>query len=153
MTWTLSELASVAEILGLLAIVPSLIFVGVQLVRGNREARATTTQLAVQSEMDIATALLDNASIWEKVVTGAPLAAGEETRKAIILFNLLMLETASRYQQFKSGYLEPESWEGRARILPSLVEAPIYDVWRNSHGGMNLPASFLKLLESLKSGA
>ena len=152
MTWTLSELASVAEILGLLAIVPSLIFVGVQLVRGNREARATTTQLAVQSEMNIATALLDNAGIWEKVVTGAPLAAGEETRKAIILFNLMMLETASRYQQFNSGYLEPESWEGRARILPSLVEFPIYYVWRNSPGGMNQTASFLNLLDSLKSG-
>ena len=55
MTWTLSELASVAEILGLLAIVPSLIFVGVQLVRGNREARATTTQLAVQSEPRMST--------------------------------------------------------------------------------------------------
>jgi len=153
MTWTLSELASVAEILGLLAIVPSLIFVGVQLVRGNREARATTNELAVQFEINIATALLDNASIWEKVVTGAPLAAGEETRKAIILFNLLMLETASRYQQFISGYLEPESWEGRARILPALVEYPIYDVWRNSLGGKNQTASFLKLLESLKSGA
>ncbi len=153
MTWTLSELASVAEIVGLLAIVPSLIFVGVQLVRGNREARATTTQLAVQSEMNTATALLDNAGIWEKVVTGAPLAAGEETRKAIILFNLMMLETASRYQQFNSGYLEPESWEGRARILPSLVEFPIYDVWRNSPGVMNQTASFLNFLDSLKSGA
>ena len=34
-----------------------------------------------------------------------PLAAGEETRKAINLFNVAMLESSNRYLQFRSGFL------------------------------------------------
>jgi len=52
MTWTLSELAAIAEIIGLIAIVPSLLFVGVQLARGNREFRAASTQAVLASERD-----------------------------------------------------------------------------------------------------
>jgi len=66
----------------------------------------------------MATAFLEHAATWEKVITGAPLDGGEETRKAIILLNIFMLDIESRYQQFKSGYLEPDSWEGAQENTP-----------------------------------
>ena len=147
----LSKLASVAEIVASVAVILSLIFVGLELSEGNRVTRASTTQLAVQSEIDMATAFLEYAHTWDMVIAGAPLNDGQETREAIILFNILMLDTESRYQQFKSGYLETSSWEGRRRILPSLVAYPIYDVWRDSPGGRNHSAEFLELLDSVSS--
>ena len=148
----LRKLASVAEIVASIAVILSLIFVGLQLSEGNRVTRATTYQLAVQSEIDMAIAFLDHASIWNMIITGEPIDDGEETRKAIILFNIFMLDTESRYQQFRSGYLEPASWEGRRKILPEVVEYPIYDVWRTSPGGRNHSARFLEFLDSLSSG-
>jgi hypothetical protein len=50
--------------------------------------RAATVQTVLKMEMDMVMAFVDHASTWEKVVTGEPLAEGEETRKAINLFNL-----------------------------------------------------------------
>lgn len=61
MLWTLSELALIAEILGLVAVVPSLIFVEVQLMRGNREARAATIQATMDSDLRLSSAFADHA--------------------------------------------------------------------------------------------
>ena len=47
----LADWASIAEILGAVAIVISLVFVGFQINDGNRETRAATTQAILDSEM------------------------------------------------------------------------------------------------------
>lgn len=109
-------------------VIVSLIFVGFQLSEANRETRATNTLLALSSEMDLTMAFVNNAAVWDKVVAGAPLAPGEEMRKGIVLFNLLMLESANRFRQLNAGYLDPELWEARKRILPILVKYPICEV-------------------------
>jgi len=74
MTWALADIAAVAEILGLIAVVPSLIFVGVQLARSNREARAATIQATMDSDREVSATFAEHAETWDKVVNGAPLA-------------------------------------------------------------------------------
>ena len=148
----LPELASIAEIVASIGVILSLIFVGLQLNEGNRETRAATNQLVIQTEMDMVTVFIDNAKTWEKVVTGAPLADGEETRRGINLFQMSMLETANRYKQYNAGYLELESWEGSFKILPAITKLPIYKIWRESFGGQGQDRDFLELLDSLSSG-
>ena len=148
----LPELASIAEIVASIGVILSLIFVGLQLNEGNRETRAATSQLVIQSEMDMVTVFIDNSEIWDKVVTGAPLAVGEETRRGINLYQLAMLETANRYKQYNSGYLELESWEGSLKILPALTKLPIYEKWRESFGAQGQDSDFLELLDSLSAG-
>lgn len=149
MTWTLSELAAVAEILGLIAIVPSLIFVGVQLQRGNREARAASIQATMDADREISMAFADHAGTWNKVITGSPLAEGEEWRRGIVLFNVLMADSEGRFHQFKAGYLDAQSWEARHSTLRELSNLPIYKTWRNSPGGRSHAADFLEILDSL----
>ena len=153
MTWTLQELASIAEILGLIAIVPSLIFVGVQLGRGNREARAAAFQAAMKSEIDVSAILAEHAGTWDKVIKGAPLASGEELRKGMILFNVLMSDSEGRYHQFKAGYLHVQSWEARHSALAPMVILPIFEIWGSSPGGLSHSADFLKLLDGMVSKA
>lgn len=153
MTWTLQELASIAEILGLIAIVPSLIFVGVQLGRGNREARAAAFQAAMKSEIDVSAILAEHAGTWDKVIKGAPLASGEELRKGMILFNVLMSDSEGRFYQFKSGYLDVQSWEARHSALALMVILPIFEIWRSSPGRLSHSADFLKLLDGMVSKA
>ena len=149
MTWTLSELASIAEIVGLVAIVPSLIFVGVQLMRGNREARAATIQATMDSDLRLSSAFADHAGTWNKVITGEPLAIGEEMRRGIVLFNVLMADTEGRFQQYRSGYLDAQTWEARKATLPKFVRLPIFEVWRSSPGGASHSADYLELLDAL----
>jgi hypothetical protein len=147
-----SKLADIAEIVGSTAVVLSLIFVGIQLSIGNREARTATIQASLQSEMDMMNALVLHADTWDKVLTGEPLTAGGETRRGIILYNMLMTETEKEYFQFNSGLLTKQYWDGRIASLGPVLNLPIFDIWIKTPGGLNHSADFLALLDSLSQG-
>lgn len=149
MNWTLSELASIAEILGLIAIFPSLIFVGVQLARSSREARAATLQAAASSQLDLTSMFAQYASTWDKVLKGEALSDGEESRRGIVLYQSLMIDTENRFHQNKTGYLEDKSWKARELTLPHLISLPMFASWRGSLGGLNCSSDFLEVLDKL----
>ena len=142
MTRNLSDLASIAEILGAVAIVVSLIFVGFQINDGNREARAATTQASLDSEMFLISELLDNAGVWEKVITGAPIAEGEEKRTAILLVNMVMTMNENRFEQMNTGYLKSQPLN-----LSLIVRTDAWDTWRNSGGAVNRSREFLEYVD------
>ncbi len=148
----LSEVASIAEIIASIGVIATLLFVGLELNEGNRETRAATTQLVIKAEMDMVAVFIENTDIWHKVVTGAPIAEGGEMRKAINLFQMVMLETANRYAQYRSGYIEQASWEGTVSPLPAMVQLPIYEKWRASFGGQGTDPEFIALLDGFLSG-
>ena len=93
--------------------------------------------------------LIEHSATWDKVVTGAPLEPGEETRRAINLFQMGMLDSASRYRQFREGYLAQGVWDGQLATLPEMKKLPIYDQWRASFGGQSQDAEFLELMDRL----
>ena len=148
----LSEFASIAEIIASIGVILTLVFVGLELNEGNREARATTTQLVFNAEMDMVAVFIANSDTWEKVVTGAPVAEGAEMRRAINLYQLVMLETANRYAQFRSGYIDQNTWDGTVKTLPAVTKLPIFERWRESFGARGLDPAFLELLDGFSSG-
>ena len=149
MTWKLSDVASIAEIIAAIGVIFSLIFVGLQINEGNQETRAATTQAAADGEAFMLATMLNHSETWDKVVTGAPLESGAETRRAINLYSLLMVDTENRYHQFTSGFLYDSSWDGRLSILRGVVKLPIFEIWKESFGAKNHSAEFLDLLDSL----
>jgi hypothetical protein len=148
---TLDQISLIAEIIGTVVIILSLVFVGFQIREGSRQTRATAVQLAVQSEMGLATALAAHSDTREKIVTGAPLVSGEERRRGVILYNLVMLDSASRFKQFTSGYLESQLWDARVRMLAPFVQLPFFAVWRETLGAIGQPTDFLALVDRLSS--
>ena len=78
----LSDWASIAEIIAAVGVILSLIFVGLQINEGNQETRAATVQAAADGEAFVIATTLNHAGLWQKVITGAPLDRGEETRGA-----------------------------------------------------------------------
>ena len=122
MTIKLSEWASIAEILGAAAVVVSLLFVGFQISDGNRETRAATAQAALDSEMLFQAELLRYAATWEKVVKGVPLSDGEETRRGIVLYQMMQTLNENRYHQMKSTRCDRRRCHRCRRCFPiSLV--------------------------------
>ena len=97
--------------------------------------------------------MVNHSETWNKIVTGAPLESGAETRKGINLYNFLMVDTENRYHQFHSGFLDAPSWEGRLSILQPIVRLPIFKIWRESFGAKGHSAEFLELLDSLAEEA
>ena len=137
------------ETIGTLAVVLSLIFVGVEIRDGNREARAATVQATLSSELEMATMFTDNIAVWDKVVRGGALADGEESRMGVILFNQLMTTSENWLLQYNAGYLDAQMWESRLTILPLVIQLPIYEDWKTSIGSQSHSGEFLELLDEL----
>ena len=90
MKMKLTDLAFIAEIIAAIGVIFSLIFVGLQINEGNQETRAATIQAASDAEAFMIATIVNHSETWNKVVTGAPLESGAETRKGINLYNFLM---------------------------------------------------------------
>jgi hypothetical protein len=149
MKWKLSKVSSLAEIVAAFGVIISLVFVGMQVKDGNLETRAATIQAAAGAESFLNATFLSHADVWNKVATGAPFEDETEVRKAIILYNMLMIDTENRYHQFQSGFLDVGSWEGHRSNLQRSVKWPIFKIWRKSGGANGHSPEYLELLDSL----
>lgn len=72
-----------------------------------------------------------------------------------MLFNVFMIDSESRNQQYETGFLDPQSCQARFRTLPSIVRLPIFEEWRKSIGGLSHSADYLAMVDRLakqKSG-
>jgi hypothetical protein len=141
--------ANIAEIVGAILVVATLAFLILEIRHNTRALRATTIQAVMQSEMALASFLVDNAETWEKVLAGTPLEPGIEMRKGIITFNVYMLDTENRYHQHLAGLLDSKSREGRRNTLPEIVALPIFTEWRRSFGARSHAADFLALIDDV----
>ena len=147
----LGQFANIAEIIGVLLVLVTLVFLTLQIRQNTKALRSTTIQAVLDSEMEFGKILIDYAGTWNKVLNAEPLADGEELRRAIILFNLFMINSESRYQQHETGFLEPQSWAARLQTLPKILALPIFKEWRASIGGRSHAEDFLELLDKLAS--
>ena len=142
----LTDWAAIAEILGAIAVVISLLFVGLQLSDGNRETRAATTQASLGSEMFFQAELLRYADVWETVVLNGDTSDPVERRRAIVLFNMVMTMHDNRYQMGNAGYLEfAES------ALGWIALTDFYEIWRASPGAKSRSKEFLEIADSVRS--
>ena len=138
---SLQDWGAIGELLGGVAIIVSLLYVGLQIKHGNRETRANTLQATLDSEMSLQAEAMRYAGTWDKIVTGDHLADGEETRRAILLYNMMMTLYQNRYYQFKTGYLD------HPPFTEEVVTFPMYEIWRGSGGAKNRSAEFLEFLD------
>ena len=142
----LADWASVAEILGAIAIVISLYFVGSELSEGNREMRAATTQATLDSAMAFNVEILRYAEVWDKVLSNEVLTDDVNKRRAIVLFNMMLTVNENRYQMWKSGYLEYSE-----DSIKMMVALQIYETWRKSPGAAAHSREFLGFLDGMRS--
>jgi hypothetical protein len=61
----------------------------------------------------------------------------------------MMTENENRYRQFKSGYLDSQSWDSRLSNLAVIVKMPMFKKWRASLGGKGHTAEFLNVIDKL----
>jgi hypothetical protein len=143
------QLGAWGDFIGGIAVVAGLVFVGIQLLGANREARAATIQSSLHMQVLVDTELARHADTWEKVIAKSPIEEGSELRRAIILFNLIMTTMENRYHQFQVGYLDKSSWEASQRALSKTLATDIYTHWRGSAGAATHTMEFLDLLDDL----
>jgi len=146
----LQDLAAIAEIIGVITIVITFLFLGVQVRESNRATRASVSQAVADEEISYTTQLIRYADIWEKVVTQQEIDDPVERRRAIQLFSLLMIEVENRYTQHKLGYMSNDDWLSRETATRIMVNLSIYDDWRYVPGYFTRSGEFREYLETLR---
>ena len=125
----------------------SLIFVGVEIRDGNREARAATTQAYLDAEMVFQAALIDHSGAWQQVIVSGDMSDPVATQQATALFNMAMTLENNRFSAARAGYLEYSDG-----TLKRAVAFPFYDIWRGSVGAAGRSPEFLELTDRLRQG-
>lgn len=143
MDW--DAIGAIGEIVGAGAVVLSLVYLATQIRSQSSEARATTTQAALDAEMVFQTTLIRHADVWEEVVMGGDTSDGIRTRRAIAMYNMVMTLMDNQFRMSKAGYLEFS--DGGLRQMAML---PFYDVWRPSTGAASRSPEFLEYLETMR---
>jgi len=150
----LQEYALVAEIIGGVAIVASLIFVGIQINQSNK--------LAVASAMDASNARTDSISrlaieydipnINLKLRNNQELSGNERSRlRLFIETRLRHYETT--YFQFLLDLVDEEQWDSNYDGLHSLVSSPAFNIvfpnWHEGDGTTQFGSSFVEIVNEI----
>ncbi len=138
----------IAELIAVVAIVASLLFVGLQLKQSQQIALATQYQARTQAiqgliETQMEIGQVTNAPGWRDAVSNGVLAF--DINEA----HWLWLAFDNHYFQYQSGFLEESAWQAQLRNVQNLYsECPIRLVYDWRKNGMR--SEFVELVESIE---
>ena len=146
----LQTLAAIAEITGVIMIVITLLFLGLQIRQANKATVATLFQSIADSEIAISAQFVRYSEVWDKVLTNKPFGDSIEQRRTIIMMNLYMTHTENRFRQHKLGYLDSDTWESSREAIRIIANLEIYEPWSHAPGYFNRTLEFRNFLDSLR---
>ena len=142
MNW--DAIGAVGEIIGAIAVVGSLIFVGVQLRLNTREMKlSSTNELMAQLEAKLS-AVAENEEMASLLFRGVPdpeSLEGLDYYRFTIICQSTYFYMARAHYQFRAGTIEPEMWETLHSQLTNIMNAPGMKTYWENHG-WNFPANF-----------
>jgi hypothetical protein len=116
----LENIAHIAEIASSIAVIVSLIYVGVQVRQNTRALKATTYNAATANSLAILAPMYSNAEFTEFLSraqsAGAVLTPAEKLRFHMLLL-MAFRHWDNLYFQFRSGALDPEMWQSYDRTM------------------------------------
>jgi len=151
---TLSDWASIAEIVGAVVVVVSLVFIGVQIRKNTIATQAATLQSSVANDMQILTAVgatseastaLFKYSFDPAGITEAQLLQGRW------LFASTVRHWENLYLQRLAGTLSQSAWEAREPALRALVLCPGWEEYTTSVFGAFMGGPFMEYAERIRA--
>jgi len=123
----LQEYALLAEIISAIAIVISLVFVGVQIQKNTKASEAATLQeiSAVEVEILLSTSTSpERAALITNFTNNPESLKGDLLQQAIYAFSANIRHWEDLYLQYKAGFISEEAWETRSAVLVSSMRSP-----------------------------
>lgn len=143
----LQEYALMAEIIGSIAIVVSLLYVGLEINQNSKEVRASNRQ-SISSRVEIFTLAVANNPMMFAPFEGDYEDLPEERQVQLSLFNAAMFRnTEEAYLMYLEGLLSEEYWLTRASNIRSRLEAPHAAAYF-SRNRLHFTARFREWIES-----
>ena len=156
MNW--EAVSAIAEVVGVIAIVVSLIYVSIQIRQNTKVARAATRQAIADSTENLGNDLLNNgeiAEIFVKHINGEELSAVESLRLQARCYRD-MQHWENIYYQFDEGLVSPDQWLGFRKNLIALLGIAAYrEYWDHeaSHYSDNFRAEMTAIIDESNSAS
>ncbi len=106
---TLEQGANLAEILGVVVVVVTLIYLSVQVRQGTELLRSESRQALVTNDVASLAANFNNADVFAKYVSGEELSAEDQLRLSF-MFTLDLRNREFEYFQYTNGLLDEQAW-------------------------------------------
>lgn len=129
---TLQDWADVSQIIGAIAVVASLLFVGVQLRQNTKAVRAQTSQAHAVGYQQIIAGIAENgevASIWRRGLADYDSLDPDERVRLLAFTSTLFRFYESSQVQMLRGMLDAEHWHTIEQQVSDLVTQPGIQAW------------------------
>jgi hypothetical protein len=137
----------VAELVGIAAIVASLLFVGLQLKQSHEIALAIQFQARAEATQNLHLTAIE--ADWLPVRPLRNRISNDMSARDINVFLWLWIQYDNHYYQYQAGFLDESSWQAQfqnVRELYSFCDARFVYEWRKK----GLRSEFVELIESLE---
>ena len=135
MNW--EAVSAIAELIGLVGIIVSLVYLSIQIRSSNRVASAQARQSMSEFVMSISTFRSEHADRYAKLESGVELSEGD------LLFqfwgHMQMMSFGEAYfHQFKLGLMPEMHWQGFSNWIEGYIESNGFsDFWETDRGSFS----------------
>lgn len=150
MNW--NAIGALAELLGALGVIASLLYLARQIALNNTAMRASAHQKAIDSALDVGHVLLryDLVDSFRKGSEDWDAISPSERARLAIVFYVLFRSLESSFNQYKMGMLERDVWEGFMTFYTDYCTAPgIQRYWQLRRDTFS--PDFQRLVDSMSS--
>ena len=133
MNW--EAIGAVGEIIGALAVVASLLYLGRQMREGARATRAETELEAARMWSDFHSRVAhspDMSSIWDRGHRDSTALTEEDRQRFVWLVAEYVFLVEGLFKQYERGFLSADSWDQHERTLIGLFDNPLVKNWWSS---------------------
>ena len=131
---TITDWSAIGEIVGAIAVVISLIYVGVQVKQNTTATRVVTTQAHVESWNHVVSSLCqssETASNWHQGLQDLSRLDGGQRVQFFALLGLVNRYYEASYLGWSSGVLDERLWSGLREMLVDSMSYPGAREWWN----------------------
>ena len=150
---TLEQFAYLAEIIGVVVVIASLIYLAKQVRQNSKQLESQSYQAWVASNLQINMSISDpalSAIIAEGNSDSANLSDKSYVAYAMSHLAIMQMAQAADYL-YRSGSLDRDLWEGEMNRAAGILAMPGVRQWWDAGGNTQLTERFVKQLESTQS--
>jgi hypothetical protein len=152
--WSLSKLHQVGELIAAIAVVISLIFVGIQIRDNTIASKAATYQETVAYDMELLLTVgstPDVARVFFTYISDPNSLDEDEFLQGRTLFTASIRNFENLYIQHEAGMLSDEAWTTREALIRNIILSPGFGKLIGGSTGRNMSGPFFDYAKQIRS--
>jgi squalene cyclase len=125
---TLEQYANLAQIIGVVIVVITLIYLSVQVKQGANLLRTESRQTLLNNDREVLLSYLDNLDLFAKLAGPEKLSSQDQIRFSV-LWLINMRNREHEWFQFRDGILDEETWMSYREIMRLTLSSQRHRTW------------------------